>query len=77
MGAIFSDYGPDDPFYKEGPQRYSLHWGWDLLDQPKKPSPANTAGPQTDGVWETDPELKRQRLKPDPASLRSRPQLVY
>ena len=31
----FSDYGPDDPFYKQGPQAYSPHWARTFL----KPKP--------------------------------------
>jgi hypothetical protein len=31
MAGIFRDYDPSDPFYKEGPQRYSPHWGRTML----------------------------------------------
>jgi hypothetical protein len=40
MGKVtLTDYDPSDPFYSEGPQRYSLHWGRTLLE----PSPPNMA----------------------------------
>lgn len=56
--AFFRDYQtPADPFYKEGPQRYSPHWARTLLGQ-KTPAPANTAGLQT------EQPTSRQRLNP-------------
>jgi hypothetical protein len=41
MGAKFSDYGPDDPFYKQGPQTYSPHWARTLLGQRPPAPPRN------------------------------------
>jgi hypothetical protein len=40
----FRDYGPNDPFYKEGPQSYSPHWGRGLL-KPKQPLPPKPERP--------------------------------
>jgi hypothetical protein len=34
----FRDYAANDPFYSEGPQSYSPHWGRVLL-KPKQPLP--------------------------------------
>jgi hypothetical protein len=57
----FTDYGPDDPFYSEGPQRYSPHWAWALLD-PKKPTPPHVANAQTQQPMH--PVMQKQQQSP-------------
>jgi hypothetical protein len=41
----FTDYGPDDAFYSEGPQSYTPHWAKTLLLKPKQPSPPKPEKP--------------------------------
>jgi hypothetical protein len=60
----FRDYGPNDPFYKEGPQSYAPHWGRRLLKP--KPSPPKPEKPPSKTLSDEQERLVAEIKKHHP-----------